>query len=91
VNRQFWLCIGVGLVAASLLQQRQKGSLTQERLDAYYHRRAGNYNATDNLYLLGRYPRIELREAVLRATIADLEWKKALTGAKDREKPREGL
>jgi len=33
----------------------------------------------------------DLREAVLRATIADLEWKKALSGAKDREKPREGL
>ena len=65
MNRQFWLGIGVGLVAASLLQQRQKGNLTQERLDAYYHRRAGNYNATDNLYLLGRYPRIEMREAVM--------------------------
>jgi ubiquinone/menaquinone biosynthesis C-methylase UbiE len=66
VNRQFWLGIGVGLAAASLLQQRQKSNLTQERLDAYYHRRAGNYNATDNLYILGRYPRIEMRETVMR-------------------------
>jgi len=66
VNRQFWLGIGVGLAAASLLQQRQKNNLTQERLDAYYHRRAGHYNATDNLNILGRYPRIEMRERVMR-------------------------
>jgi len=33
----------------------------------------------------------ELREAVLRATVADLEWKKGLSEAKNREKPRQGL
>jgi ubiquinone/menaquinone biosynthesis C-methylase UbiE len=65
VNRQFWLGLGVGLVGASLLQQRQKNSLTQERLDAYYHRRAGDYNATDNLNFLGLYPRIEMRLLVM--------------------------
>jgi ubiquinone/menaquinone biosynthesis C-methylase UbiE len=66
VNRQFWLGIGVGLVAASVLQQRQKNHLTQERLDAYYHRRAGSYNETDtNVSFFGRYPRIEMREATM--------------------------
>jgi ubiquinone/menaquinone biosynthesis C-methylase UbiE len=65
LNRQFWLGLAVGLAAASLLRNRQKGGLTQERLNAYYHRRAGNYNATDNLFILGRYPRIEMREQVM--------------------------
>jgi hypothetical protein len=33
----------------------------------------------------------ELREAVVRATVADLEWKKGLEAAKSREEPREGV
>lgn len=33
----------------------------------------------------------ELREAVIRATVADLEWKKGLSKRKDREEPRDGL
>jgi hypothetical protein len=32
----------------------------------------------------------ELRDAVLRATVADLEWKKGLAARKDRETPRDG-
>lgn len=33
----------------------------------------------------------ELREAVIRATVADLEWKKGIEVAKSREKARQGL
>jgi ubiquinone/menaquinone biosynthesis C-methylase UbiE len=65
LNRQFWAGVAVGLALASFLRGQQKGGLTQERLNAYYHRRAGSYNATDNLFILGRYPRIEMRHAVM--------------------------
>lgn len=36
-------------------------------------------------------PDKDLREVVIKATIADLEWKKGRAEAKRREKPREGL
>lgn len=35
-------------------------------------------------------PDAELREAVIRATVADLEWKKGIRATKGREEPREG-
>ncbi len=36
-------------------------------------------------------PGDELREAVLRATVKDLEWKKGIAARNSREKPREGV
>lgn len=64
--RQFFLGVAAGLALASVLRARQKVTLTQENLDAYYHRRALGYNQTDQLNILGRYPRLEMREATMR-------------------------
>ncbi len=36
-------------------------------------------------------PDLELREAVLRATVKDLEWKRGIAARNSREEPREGL
>jgi ubiquinone/menaquinone biosynthesis C-methylase UbiE len=63
-KRQFWLGIGIGLVAGSLARQRKKGGLTQNRLDEYYRRRAKNYNLTDYLFL-GQFPRITMRKELM--------------------------
>lgn len=71
MKRQFWLGLVAGLALGSFLRQRNKEGLTQSRLDAYYHRRAKDYTATDQLMLLGRYPRLEMRAAVMR--LADLK------------------
>ncbi len=71
MRRQFWFGIVAGMALGSFLRQWNKQGLTQSRLDAYYHRRARDYTATDNLMLLGRYPRLEMRAAVMR--LADLK------------------
>lgn len=72
MKRSFWLGLLAGLAAASLLRQTSKSALTQTRLDAYYKRRAANYNETDlQVQLFGRYPRLEMREAIIR--LADLK------------------
>jgi len=70
-NRRFLLGVAVGLAAGSLLRRANQQGLTQERLTDYYRRRAANYNATDQLQLFGRYPRIEMRQATMR--LADLQ------------------
>lgn len=67
----FWLGLAAGLGVASALRTLNQRGLTQERLTDYYRRRAANYNATDQLQLLGRYPRIEMRQATMR--LADLQ------------------
>ncbi len=64
LKRQFWLGLMAGLVIASLARQQKKTGLTQSRLDAYYHRRAKNYNLTDYLFL-GQFPRIVMRETLM--------------------------
>lgn len=68
---KFWLGLAAGLALGSALREANRRGLTQERLDAYYQRRAANYNATDQLRLFGRYPRIEMRHATMR--LADLQ------------------
>ncbi len=40
---------------------------------------------------VGAIPDEELREAVLRATVKDLEWKKGIAERNSRETPREGV
>ena len=65
------LGVAVGLAAGSLLRRANQQGLTQERLTDYYRRRAANYNATDQLQLFGRYPRIEMRQVTMR--LADLQ------------------
>lgn len=71
MKRQFILGVLVGLAAGSFLRQQNKQGLTQSRLNAYYERRAKDYTATDQLALLGRYPRIEMRQETMR--LADLQ------------------
>lgn len=63
-NRNFWLGVVAGLAVGSVVRQRKRTGLQQNRLDAYYHRRAKNYNLTDYLFL-GQFPRIKMREAVM--------------------------
>lgn len=71
MRRSFWFGVLAGLAAGSFLRRWNTQGLTQERLDTYYRRRAKAYNATDQLMLLGRYPRIEMRQAIMR--LADLQ------------------
>ncbi|MBL8119458.1 MAG: methyltransferase domain-containing protein [Anaerolineae bacterium] len=67
MKRQFWIGLVAGLALASVLRQTRATALTQSRLDDYYRRRARGYNDTDTqVNLLGRYPRLEMREAVMR-------------------------
>lgn len=63
-NRQFWLGMLVGLMLGAILRQRRISGVTQERLSAYYKRRARIYNLTDYLYL-GQFPRITMRRTLL--------------------------
>jgi ubiquinone/menaquinone biosynthesis C-methylase UbiE len=71
LRRQFWFGLLAGMAVASFVRQWNKQELTQSRLDAYYHRHAKNYTATDQLMLMGRYPRLEMRDTVMR--LADLK------------------
>jgi ubiquinone/menaquinone biosynthesis C-methylase UbiE len=71
VNQQFWLGVAVGLAAAALIRSLRRQGYNQARLDAYYQRRAKDYNQTDQLNILGRYPRLEMRREVMR--LADLK------------------
>jgi ubiquinone/menaquinone biosynthesis C-methylase UbiE len=63
-NRQFWFGLVAGLALGAVVRQRRKTGVTQERLDAYYHRRAKNYNLTDYLFL-GQFPRITMRKTLI--------------------------
>jgi ubiquinone/menaquinone biosynthesis C-methylase UbiE len=65
LNRNFFLGVLAGLMVGGVVRQRKRTGLQQERLDAYYHRRAKNYNLTDYLYL-GQFPRITMRENVMK-------------------------
>jgi ubiquinone/menaquinone biosynthesis C-methylase UbiE len=64
LKRDFWLGLIGGLALGSMLRQRRETGLTQERLNAYYHKRADFYNLTDYLYL-GQFPRITMRETLM--------------------------
>lgn len=61
---QFWLGLVAGLILGTVIRRQKISGVTQERLDAYYHRRAKNYNMTDYLYL-GQFPRITMRETLI--------------------------
>jgi len=67
LKRQFWFGLFAGMALASVLRQTSKNALTQSRLDAYYKRRAENYNDTDlQVNIFGRWPRLEMRDAIIR-------------------------
>jgi len=67
LKRQFWFGLVAGLAIASVLRQTSKNALTQSRLDAYYKRRAANYNDTDlQVNIFGRWPRLEMRDSIMR-------------------------
>lgn len=63
-KKEFWLGLVAGLALSSVLRERRHTGLTQERLDAYYHKRASFYNKTDYLYL-GQFPRVTMRETLI--------------------------
>ncbi|GAB4307324.1 MAG: hypothetical protein Kow00117_00490 [Phototrophicales bacterium] len=63
-KKEFWFGLVSGLALSSVLRQRRKTGLTQERLNAYYHKRANYYNLTDYLYL-GQFPRITMRKTLI--------------------------
>jgi ubiquinone/menaquinone biosynthesis C-methylase UbiE len=63
-KRSFWVGVLAGLMLGAVVRQRRTTGLTQERLNAYYHKRASFYNLTDYLYL-GQFPRITMRQTLL--------------------------
>jgi ubiquinone/menaquinone biosynthesis C-methylase UbiE len=63
-KKEFWFGLAAGLGLGAVLRERRHSGLTQERLDAYYRKRAGFYNLTDYLYL-GQFPRITMRETLM--------------------------
>src|SRR5262245_5298161 len=64
-KRNFWIGIIAGLALGAVVRQRRYTGLTQDRLDAYYRKRASFYNLTDYLYL-GQFPRITMRETIMK-------------------------
>lgn len=64
MSRQFWYGLLTGLILGGVVRQRKRSGVIQSRLNAYYHRRARNYNLTDYLFL-GSFPRIEMRKELV--------------------------
>jgi ubiquinone/menaquinone biosynthesis C-methylase UbiE len=59
-KRPFWYGLLAGMAINTLLNQRRRSAMTQDRLDEYYRKRAAVYNLTDLFQ-----PRVEMRKALI--------------------------